>query len=280
LGCSGGLHGDQHAHTAFALWNMGAALLHQGKLEEALAELRQTLRIQEQLLAHKHEGVARTLKGITVVHDVQGKLPEALEGYTEVPRIRKMRLGGEHSEVGGALMNIASVHYLQDVYSEALSGFKEALRIQTNTLGEAHREVGATLNGITALRAFSKSRASTQRNTRRSERRLASRSRGSGRSIWGLPRCSINWGHTLRMLSGCSQDARRARGGTQALGQALKIYCKVLREESREVAHVRGSVWRTRTQRRAHILSVYSIKTHTMTGFSAGHEAGEGAVRG
>jgi len=165
------MYSKEHEKTAFTLANVGCAHLAQDKLDLALRQLEEALRVQVQTLGREDTQTAGTIVWIACVHEKQGKLKEALSGwasrggywgtsipspssgYEEALGIQRRILGDEHPIPISTLANIAYMHNNQGRHSKALKGFKEALRIRRKMLGEEHPDVVASLAQIAVVHA-------------------------------------------------------------------------------------------------------------------------------
>ncbi len=118
-----GAGGSFEAHNNFAV-----ALSHQGKLEEAVAHYRESLRINPiHVEAHINLGVLLAR---------QGKLEEAMARYREALRINP-NYAEAHNNLGVLLAR-------QGKLEEAMVRYREALRINPN-YAEAHNNLGVLL---------------------------------------------------------------------------------------------------------------------------------------
>ena len=103
----------------------GAALRQAGQLEEAIAEFRETIRLEpDRAAAHGNLGNALLR---------QGKLEEASAEYREAIRI-KPDDAAHHYSLGNALNN-------QGKLEEAITCYRQAIRLQPN-FPEAHNNLG------------------------------------------------------------------------------------------------------------------------------------------
>jgi tetratricopeptide (TPR) repeat protein len=114
---------DASAHT-----NWGLALIYQGEPAEAIEHLQQALRIEpDSAEAHAHWGLA-------LIH--QGKPAEAIEHFQEALRIEP-DLAEAHAHWGLALAR-------QSKLTEAIEHFQEALRLRPD-VAEVHNSWGVAL---------------------------------------------------------------------------------------------------------------------------------------
>jgi eukaryotic-like serine/threonine-protein kinase len=108
--------------------NLGNALRDQGKVEEAIAEFREALRIKPDF------AVARNNLGNALLD--QGKTGEAIAEYHEALRL-KLDYAETHCNLGIALKRHGKI-------DEAIAEFREALRIKSDS-AEFHVELGGCL---------------------------------------------------------------------------------------------------------------------------------------
>jgi tetratricopeptide (TPR) repeat protein len=110
---------------AGSIGNIGYIYSLQGKMEEALAYYRRSLKIQEEI-GHK-EGIASVLNNIGLVYSEQGKVKEAFSYFTQSLKIRE-----EISDTDGialSLNNIASMYSEQGQVKDALVYYRRSLNI-------------------------------------------------------------------------------------------------------------------------------------------------------
>jgi len=108
--------------------NLGAALREQGRMPEAIAQYEQALRIKPDFAeAHNNLGVA--LMG-------QGRLPEAISHYEQALRIEPANVE--------ALLNLGLASMRLGKLPEAISYYEQALRIKPD-FAEAHHNLGNAL---------------------------------------------------------------------------------------------------------------------------------------
>jgi serine/threonine-protein kinase len=162
--------------SSFTRSNLGATLTEQGKLDEAIAELNQSVRLNpENAEAHvnlgnalSHQGkpvdaiaeyreAARLKPGLPEAHNNlgkvmldQGRLGEAIGELNEALRLRP--------NYSGAHVNLGNAFTRQKKLSEAISQYREAIRLRPenanahNNLGLALRDQGALANAIVECR--------------------------------------------------------------------------------------------------------------------------------
>jgi Flp pilus assembly protein TadD len=129
--------GNYYAHG-----NLGHALLDLGKLDEALAQYGESLRLRP-AAADVHGGMAIAL-------DRQGKGAEAIPHYREALRFKPAYAEG-HNNLGVALAR-------QGKTDEAVSHYREAVRLRPdyadahNNLGSAFAKTGNTAEAIREFR--------------------------------------------------------------------------------------------------------------------------------
>ena len=114
--------------TPTAHYNLGIALHDQGKLDEAIAEYREAIRLKPDYAeAHYNLGIALS---------DQGKLDEAIAEYREAIRL-KPDSADAHNNLGIALQD-------QGKLDEAIAEYREAIRLKPD-YAEAHNNLGIAL---------------------------------------------------------------------------------------------------------------------------------------
>jgi len=111
-----------------ALYNLGASLLAEGRLEEALASLRQAVR------AGPGNPAARNTLGTAL--QAKGDLEGAVAEYREALRLRP--------EDFRALYNLGQARLAQGLVDEAIAAFRDSLQARPADAG-AHAQLGAAL---------------------------------------------------------------------------------------------------------------------------------------
>jgi len=109
-------------------YNLGLALKNQGRLEEAIKQYKETIRIQPTYVK-AHYNIANTLRE-------QNRFDEAIKHYEEAVFLRK-DFAQAHYNLGVALQEYNRL-------DDAIKQYKEALRIKPD-LEEAHHNIGLTL---------------------------------------------------------------------------------------------------------------------------------------
>jgi tetratricopeptide (TPR) repeat protein len=104
--------------------NLGEALRLRGRLDEAVAEHREAIRLQDN--AHSRAGLATALT-------LQRKLPEAIAEFREALRL-KPDFPGAHTNLGVALKRMGRL-------DEAIEEYKESLRLDPND-ADTHMDLG------------------------------------------------------------------------------------------------------------------------------------------
>ncbi len=127
------------ASAANFLGNIGAVMLRQNKLNEAMEKYVSALRIYEK--AKVDTRVAACLYNIGAVLLKQGKLDAALEHTRKSLAIRRSKLPHEHADCGESHYLIGTILRCSGIFAEALDEFDNALRIRKNVYGEMTLEI-------------------------------------------------------------------------------------------------------------------------------------------
>jgi eukaryotic-like serine/threonine-protein kinase len=125
--------------------DLGNALRHAARYDEAIARHKEALERREALLGTDHPEVARTLSNLALSVQDSGRREEAIALHDEALARRERALGSDHPDVATSLAHLASVYSQTGRYAEAEPLLHRALDIRERTLGPRHVEVGSTL---------------------------------------------------------------------------------------------------------------------------------------
>ena len=118
--------------------NIGIILAEQGKLDEAIAEFREAIRLEpDSQLAHSNLG-----HGLVE----QGKLDEAIAEFREALRLKPLDPTGhfDHNPVATLRCDLGDALAKQGKLDDAIAEFREALRLKPD-LARAHANLGSEL---------------------------------------------------------------------------------------------------------------------------------------
>jgi tetratricopeptide (TPR) repeat protein len=128
------------ALAAAFLINIGADLMDQNKLDEAMEKYVSALRISEKAevdtTAKVDTTIAQCHHNIGTLLMKQGKLDDALEHARKSLAISQSKLSHEHADCGQSHCLIGDILRVSGKFAEALDEFDNALRIRKNVFGE------------------------------------------------------------------------------------------------------------------------------------------------
>ena len=110
---------EQSLAEATELNDKAIELYKQGKYDEAVPLLEQSLKIRQQVLGAEHPSVASSLNNLAGLYVSQGMYTEAEPLYIQALDMRKKLLGAEHPSVATSLNNLAFLYKSQGRYTEA-----------------------------------------------------------------------------------------------------------------------------------------------------------------
>ena len=113
-----------HPDTAGYYCNVGAVLVHEGKVEEATEFFKKALKLQEEALRSEHFGIAYHLSGLGAILAKEGRLTEAEARYERALTVRER--GSNLTEIAWTVNSLAAISAKQDC-SKAEALFKRAL---------------------------------------------------------------------------------------------------------------------------------------------------------
>jgi len=143
-----GLAADNPRAEAMAMTAVANVLQREGRHDEAEAELRRALALQEDALEPDHSDVAMTRANLANVLLRQGRYDEAEAENRRVLALRERALGPDHPDVAMSRNNLANVLRRQGRHAEAEAELRHALAVQQAALGPDHPDVAKTHNGL------------------------------------------------------------------------------------------------------------------------------------
>ncbi|MDE5119793.1 MAG: tetratricopeptide repeat protein, partial [Trichodesmium sp. St19_bin1] len=126
-------------------------LYKQGKYDEAVPLLEQSLKMMQQVLGAEHPYIASSLNSLALLYNAQGRYTEAEPLYIQALEIFKKLLGAEHPSVATSLNNLARLYYAQRSYTEAEPLYIQSLEMRKKLLGAEHPSVAESLNNLAGL---------------------------------------------------------------------------------------------------------------------------------
>ena len=121
------------------------------RLENALADARESVRIREETLGPEHPGTAASLNNLAGLLVDQGAYEEARPLFERALPLTEASFGPEHANTAFCLGNFAQLLQAQGAYDEAQPYYERSLRIRESTLGADHPATAATLNNLARL---------------------------------------------------------------------------------------------------------------------------------
>jgi tetratricopeptide (TPR) repeat protein len=147
------LLGDKHASTSLWLLELGKALRHQGKHEEAEQVLREARQIQLEYSArqtHKNVELAEINQWLAHVLNDTRRCEEAEKLVNEALAIKRDALGDDHLDVAGLLCTLASIRERKGDRSSAEQLVWQAVDMGRR-LDDVGMQTGAHLHQLGAL---------------------------------------------------------------------------------------------------------------------------------
>ena len=144
--------GPGAAGTAQLASSLGSAALHQGRVEEALAELRRAVTIAEALYGPDHLQVANFLANLAAALATAGKDIAAQRAFERSLAILGRAYGPDHRGVITVLGNLANLQTRLGDPARALVLAQDALVRATRSHGDGHPLVATVLQDISHAR--------------------------------------------------------------------------------------------------------------------------------
>lgn len=142
---------ERRLEEARILSGRAAALIRQGKYDDALQPARHSLELREAAVGPEHRLIADSLHLLAEYYDNKGNYTEAEPVNLRALAIREHTLGPDHQDVARSLFNLAWIYQTRQDYAKAEAAYQRALAIQQRIFGEWHREVATTLNDLAIL---------------------------------------------------------------------------------------------------------------------------------
>ncbi|ANM30245.1 hypothetical protein ABI59_12615 [Acidobacteria bacterium Mor1] len=142
---------DQPLVRARLLATMGASYRALGDFDSAEAEIREALRIRQELLPEGHPDIGESLTDVAGMHRVRHDYAKAAEIYEQALPILEAAYGPDDVRLGPAIngLAIAKRHLEQRDEAEAL--YERVLEIRERELGPMHPDVAETLGNLAVL---------------------------------------------------------------------------------------------------------------------------------
>lgn len=140
--------GEQQADR---LAQAAAALIDQGRYQEAEPLLLDALALQQQTFGDRALETTRPLNQLGLLYRIQARYREAVDRYQQARTIVAAELGDRHPAFAAISNNLGVVYDAQGRYDEAESLYLEALEIWQATLGADHPNVAQVLSNLGLL---------------------------------------------------------------------------------------------------------------------------------
>lgn len=140
--------GSAHPDLALTRSNLGAALLKQDKIDEAIAELLKSLAIQERVFGTEHPELAFNLIPLGNAYLALQELEQAKAYYLRALTIQERALGPAHPELASCLNNLGELSLARGAPREAEGYLQRALSIWEQSLGREHPLVAYATTGL------------------------------------------------------------------------------------------------------------------------------------
>jgi serine/threonine protein kinase/tetratricopeptide (TPR) repeat protein len=139
--------GDTPA-TATALAQLGDALRHLGRFDQAEEHLRAAMAMRRQLFGEESLEMAASLNDLAELFKNRGEYKVAEKLYRQTLALRERLQGKDHVELAGALNNLAIALRRMGKYREAEELLRRSLTIRRKHLGKEHPDLVGTLGNL------------------------------------------------------------------------------------------------------------------------------------
>lgn len=134
--------------VAAILYNVGVVYAEMNEYEQALASLKQCLRIRGAIHGEEHILYAQTIQKIGDVFLGMSDYTEAMESYNWAIDVMHIEPSHHRVDIGDILDNMGNTHYSKGEVPEALRCYQDALRSKKVELGDDHPELAVTYQHI------------------------------------------------------------------------------------------------------------------------------------
>lgn len=134
--------------VAAILYNVGVVYSEMNEYEQALASLKQCLRIRGAIHGEEHILYAQTIQKIGDVFLGMSDYTEAMESYNWAMDVMHIEPSHHRVDIGDILDNMGNIHYSKGEVPEALRCYQDALRSKKVELGDDHPELAVTYQHI------------------------------------------------------------------------------------------------------------------------------------
>jgi tetratricopeptide (TPR) repeat protein len=134
--------------VAAILYNVGIVYAEMNEYEQALASLKQCLRIRVAIHGEEHILYAQTIQKIGDVFLGMSDYTEAMESYNWAMDVMHIEPSHHRVDIGDILDNMGNIHYSKGEVPQALRCYQDALRSKKVELGDDHPELSITYQHI------------------------------------------------------------------------------------------------------------------------------------
>uniref|UniRef100_A0A7S1UWN8 NB-ARC domain-containing protein n=1 Tax=Grammatophora oceanica TaxID=210454 RepID=A0A7S1UWN8_9STRA len=134
--------------VAAILFNVGVVYAEMNEYEQALASLKQCLRIRGAIHGEEHILYAQTIQKIGDVFLGMSDYTEAMESYNWAMDVMHIEPNHHRVDIGDILDNMGNIHYSKGEVPDALRNYQDALRSKKVELGDDHPELAVTYQHI------------------------------------------------------------------------------------------------------------------------------------
>ncbi len=140
------------AATAKTLSDLGMALYHQQRFDEAERALTRSLALRRGSLGAEHPQTVETLNNLAAVWLARGDFERAERAMREAIALHRKALGDDHPSVATNLNNLGALLAQRGQLDEALTITTEALAIRRKVFAEDHPQIAETLTNLGWIR--------------------------------------------------------------------------------------------------------------------------------
>lgn len=141
----------QEIERASKLDAQASVVYQQGKYQESLLLLQQSLAIREKTLGPEHNSTATILNNLAVLYENLGQYDLALPLQQRALAIREKVLGPDHIDTATSLNNLATLYETLGQYDNSLPLKLRSLKIIEKSLGSDHPRTAASLSNLAEL---------------------------------------------------------------------------------------------------------------------------------
>ena len=128
-------------------------LYQQGRYDQAIELVTETLELTRQSLGEEHPDFAASLSNLAESYRVMGNYDAAEPLYKQAREIVRNALGEEHPDFADSLSNLAGFYSSRGIYTVAEPFLKQSMKIYRTALGEGHPSFANSLNNLAELYA-------------------------------------------------------------------------------------------------------------------------------